>query len=88
MGGHHRKALRKEKSKVKLKAKKTVLTKAQNVTDTTFKVRKIVLREQLKSGVSDEMQMMRKQNVKVCTLRIFIVMLPETVFWMNIFFQL
>lgn len=88
MGGHHRKALRKEKSKVKLKAKKTVLTKAQNVTDTSFKVRKIVLREQLKSGVSDEMQMMRKQNVKVCTLRIFIVMLPETVFWMNIFFQL
>ncbi|XP_021938928.1 testis-expressed protein 10 [Zootermopsis nevadensis] len=65
MGGHHRKALRKEKSKVKLKAKKTVLTKAQNVTDTSFKVRKIVLREQLKSGVSDEMQMMRKQNVKL-----------------------
>ena len=64
MGGRHKKFVRKEKSKVKLKAKKTVLTKAQNVTDTNFKVRKIVLREQLKNGVS-EVQTKRKLNVRV-----------------------
>jgi pre-rRNA-processing protein IPI1 len=64
MGGRHKKFVRNEKSKVKLKAKKTVLTKAQNVTDTNFKVRKIVLREQLKNGVS-EMQTKRKLNVRV-----------------------
>lgn len=72
MGGHHKKLIRKEKSKVKLKAKKTVLTKSQNVTDTNFKVRKIVLKEQLKSGISDELQTRRKVNVKVCVLRKFI----------------
>jgi hypothetical protein len=71
MGGRHKKFVRKEKSKVKLKVKKTVLTKAQNVTDTKFKVRKIVLREQLKSG-SVELQTKRKFNVKVCVLMNFI----------------
>ena len=71
MGGRHKKFVRKEKSKVKLKAKKTVLTKAKNVTDTNFKVRKIVLREQLKTGVP-ELQTKRKPNVRVCVLRNFI----------------
>lgn len=63
MGGRHKKFVRKEKSKVKLKAKKTVLTKAKNVTDTNFKVRKIVLREQLKTVVL-EVQTKRKLNVR------------------------
>lgn len=71
MGGHHKKFVRKEKSKVKLKAKKTVLTKAKNVTDINFKVHKIVLREQLKTGVL-EVQTTRKLNVRVCVLRNFI----------------
>jgi hypothetical protein len=88
MGGHHKKFIRKEKSKVKLKAKKTVLTKAQNVTDTSFKVKKIVLREQLKSGVPDELQMRRKMNVKVCVLGKFVAVVPEIMFCMNILFQL
>jgi len=48
-----------------------VLTKAKNVTDTNFKVRKIVLREQLKTGVP-ELQTKRKPNVRVCVLRNFI----------------
>lgn len=64
MGGHHKKFTRKEKSKVKLKTKKTVLTKAQNVTDTSFKVRKIVLKEQLKSAVLNEPQTRRNLSVK------------------------
>jgi len=71
MGGRHKKFVRKEKSKVKLKAKKTVLTKAKNVTDTNFKVRKIVLREQLKTG-DLEVQTKRKLDVRVCVLRNFI----------------
>lgn len=49
---------------MKLKTKKTVLTKAQNITDTSFKVRKIVLKEQLKSAVLNEPQTRRKLNVK------------------------
>jgi hypothetical protein len=64
MGGHHKKFTRKERSKVKLKTKKTVLTKAQNVTDTSFKVRKIVLKEQLKSAILNEPQTRRNFNVK------------------------
>ncbi|PNF43613.1 hypothetical protein B7P43_G03110, partial [Cryptotermes secundus] len=64
MGGRHKKFTRKEKSKVKLKTKKTVLTKAQNVTDTSFKVRKIVLKEQLKSAVLNEPQTRRNLSVK------------------------
>jgi hypothetical protein len=69
MGGHHKKFTRKEKSKVKLKTKKTVLTKAQNITDTSFRVRKIVLKEQLKSGVLNEPQTRRKLNVKASVSR-------------------
>ncbi|XP_001354759.2 testis-expressed protein 10 homolog [Drosophila pseudoobscura] len=46
MGGHHKKNLRAEKAKVKLKGAK--LPKGLNVTKTDFKVRKIEIREQLK----------------------------------------
>jgi hypothetical protein len=80
MGGHHKKFIRKERAKVKLKAKKTVLTKAQNVTDTSFKVKKIVLKEQLKSEIPHEQQLRRKLNIKVCVFRKFIVVVPELMF--------
>ncbi|KAH8416426.1 hypothetical protein KR222_003201 [Zaprionus bogoriensis] len=48
MGGHHKKNLRAEKAKVKLKGAK--LPKGLNVTKTDFKVRKIEIREQLKDA--------------------------------------
>ncbi|XP_016985144.1 testis-expressed protein 10 homolog [Drosophila rhopaloa] len=48
MGGHHKKNLRAEKAKVKLKGAK--LPKGLNVTKTDFKVRKIEIREQLKES--------------------------------------
>lgn len=54
---------REEKSKVKLK-KKQLLPKGQNVTDTTFKVKKIVIREQLKVPSSEEPLSSRKLSVK------------------------
>ncbi|XP_030378078.1 testis-expressed protein 10 homolog [Scaptodrosophila lebanonensis] len=52
MGGHHKKNLRSEKAKVKLKGAK--LPKGLNVTKTDFKVRKIAIREQLKDSVINE----------------------------------
>ncbi|KAH8287554.1 hypothetical protein KR054_009971 [Drosophila jambulina] len=48
MGGHHKKNLRAEKAKVKLKGAK--LAKGLNVTKTDFKVRKIQIQEQLKES--------------------------------------
>lgn len=48
MGGHHKKDLRAEKAKVKLKGAK--LPKGLNVTKTEFKVRKITIRGQLKDA--------------------------------------
>ncbi|KAH8235515.1 hypothetical protein KR032_001807 [Drosophila birchii] len=48
MGGHHKKNLRAEKAKVKLKGAK--LPKGLNVTKTDFKVRKIQIQEQLKES--------------------------------------
>lgn len=51
-GTRHQKFLKSEKAKVKLKAKKE-LPKGTNVTNTTFKVKKIVLREQLKTAVNE-----------------------------------
>ncbi|KAK6628643.1 hypothetical protein RUM43_002458 [Polyplax serrata] len=47
MGGKHLKKLRAEKAKVQLKKKK-LLPKGQNVTDTSFKTKKIITIEQLK----------------------------------------
>ncbi|EDV46819.1 testis-expressed protein 10 homolog [Drosophila erecta] len=52
MGGHHKKNLRAEKAKVKLKGAK--LPKGLNVTKTDFKVRKIEIREQLKESSYSE----------------------------------
>lgn len=63
----HQKNLKSEKAKVKLKTKKSTkpLPKGLNVTDTTFKVKKIVIREQLKHHEESEILSRRKLNVKV-----------------------
>ncbi|XP_013192833.2 testis-expressed protein 10 homolog [Amyelois transitella] len=59
----HQKFLKSEKSKTKLKAKKD-LPKGTNVTKTNFKIKKIVIKEQLKKhGVSEALSA-RKLNIK------------------------
>ncbi|XP_029043536.1 testis-expressed protein 10 homolog isoform X1 [Osmia bicornis bicornis] len=64
-GNKHMKRLKSEKAKVKLKAKKTKnLPKGLNVTDPSFKVKKIVIREQLKQRDETEILSKRKLNVK------------------------
>ncbi|XP_031848527.1 testis-expressed protein 10 homolog [Nomia melanderi] len=64
-GHKHLKHLKSEKAKVKLKAKKTKqLPKGLNVTHPTFKVKKIVIREQLKQHDDSEILSKRKLNVK------------------------
>lgn len=64
-GHKHIKHLKSEKAKVKLKAKKVKqLPKGLNVTDTTFKVKKIVIREQFKEHDEAEILSKRKLNVK------------------------
>lgn len=61
----HRKFVKKEKASVKLKGTKTVLPKGQNVTDTSFKVRKIVVKEQLKPhGENETVTRKRHQNIR------------------------
>lgn len=61
-----RKFTKKEKSKVKLKVShKTLLPKGQNVTDTNFKVRKIVLPGQLKERGEYEILSKGNLNIKV-----------------------
>lgn len=55
-----------EKSKVKLKATKFGrLPKGLNVTDTTFKAKKILIREQLKQRSETELLSTRKLNIDV-----------------------
>lgn len=68
-GHRHQKHLKSEKSKVKLKGKgqKQLLPKGLNITDASFKVKKIIIQEQLKQGTS-EIVSKRKLNVKVCKL--------------------
>jgi len=60
--GKHLKKLRAEKAKVKLKKK---LPKGQNITDTSFKVKKIVLAEQLPDH-SGQVVTAKQQTLKVC----------------------
>ncbi|XP_073828919.1 testis-expressed protein 10 homolog [Musca autumnalis] len=62
MGGTHKKKLRAEKAKVKLKGAK--LPKGLNVTKTEFKVRKITIREQLKE--SQFVDGLKQVNLKEC----------------------
>lgn len=59
----YQKFLKSEKSKTKLKAKKD-LPKGTNVTKTNFKVKKIVIKEQLKKHGDSEALSTRKLNVK------------------------
>lgn len=59
----HKKFLKSEKAKIKLKGAK--LPKGLNVTKTDFKVKKIVIREQLKDAFNEDGTVIRKQNVKV-----------------------
>lgn len=69
MGKNHRhkKDLKAEKAKTKLKQSKTkFLPKGLNVTKTAFKIKPIVLPEQLKDKSSDDILSKRKLNVKVC----------------------
>ncbi|XP_043599134.1 testis-expressed protein 10 homolog [Bombus pyrosoma] len=64
-GHKHLKRLKSEKAKVKLKAKKTKhLPKGLNVTDPSFKVKKIVIREQLKQHDETDILSKRKLNIK------------------------
>ncbi|XP_055688431.1 testis-expressed protein 10 homolog [Lutzomyia longipalpis] len=58
--GKHKKVLRSEKAKVKLKGAK--LPKGQNITKTDFKVKKILIREQLKEA--GDSQVLQKVNIK------------------------
>ncbi|XP_070151670.1 testis-expressed protein 10 homolog [Polyergus mexicanus] len=62
----HLKRLKSEKAKVKLKAKKSInqLPKGLNVTDTSFKVKKILIREQLQHRDETEILSTRKLNIK------------------------
>lgn len=67
MGGKHKKSLRAQKAKVKLKGIK--LPKGLNETKTEFKVRKIVMKEQLHDDFNEE-QGRRNINVKVMKMMI------------------
>ncbi|XP_041980183.1 testis-expressed protein 10 [Aricia agestis] len=61
----YQKFLKAEKSKTKLKGKKDKeLPKGTNVTKTNFKVKKIIIREQLKKHESTDVLSTRKLNVK------------------------
>uniref|UniRef100_A0A336MCB0 CSON013034 protein n=1 Tax=Culicoides sonorensis TaxID=179676 RepID=A0A336MCB0_CULSO len=65
----HRKFLKAEKAKTKLKGHK--LPKGLNTTKTEFKVRKIVIPEQLKDKSSSNQALSRKlYNVKECLIRL------------------
>lgn len=64
--GHKRsKHLKSEKAKIKLKSKTNRLPKNLNATNTSFKARKIVIREQLKHHDETEILSTRKLNIKV-----------------------
>ncbi|XP_023164251.2 testis-expressed protein 10 homolog [Drosophila hydei] len=68
MGGHHKKNLRAEKAKVKLKGAK--LPKGLNVTKTDFKVRKIEIRAQLKESFLSASNGQRQLNLKEALSRL------------------
>ncbi|XP_012255740.2 testis-expressed protein 10 homolog [Athalia rosae] len=69
-GHRHKKNLKSEKAKVKLKTKTKQLPKGLNVTDTSFKVKKILLREQLKTQNEDELVSRRNLNIKELMTRL------------------
>lgn len=62
----HKKFLKSEKSKVKLKDNKDKkLPKGLNVTKTDFKVKKIVIKEQIRNTFNADGTVIRKENIKV-----------------------
>lgn len=65
----YQKFLKSEKAKTKLKAKKD-LPKGTNVTKTNFKVKKIVLKEQLRKHGAAEALSTRKLNIKELLTRL------------------
>ncbi|CAH2982472.1 unnamed protein product [Chilo suppressalis] len=60
----YQKFLKSEKSKTKLKNKKKDLPKGTNITKTNFKVKKIVIKEQLKKHGKSEILSTKKLNIK------------------------
>lgn len=66
--GKHKKFLKSEKAKVKLKG--TLLKAAQNVTKTDFKVRKIVITEQLKNVQVKEAGIRKIHSINDCLARL------------------
>lgn len=66
--GKHKKFLKSEKAKVKLKG--TKLKEAQNVTKTDFKVRKIIITEQLKNVHELGVGTRKKHSVNDCIARL------------------
>ena len=66
----HKKLLKSERAKVKLKTKGTKqLPKGLNITDASFKTKKIIIREQLKQHDGNQILSRRKLNVKVSSLK-------------------
>lgn len=60
----HKKFLKSEKAKIKLNLKGAKLPKGLNVTKTDFKVKKIVIKEQISDIYNPDGTVIRKQNVK------------------------
>ncbi|KAG4067129.1 hypothetical protein HA402_000120 [Bradysia odoriphaga] len=60
----HKNFLKSEKSKVKLKDKDKKLPKGLNVTKTDFKVKKIVIKEQIRNTFNADGTVIRKENIK------------------------
>ena len=69
----HKKFLKSEKAKVKLKGGKKLLLKGQNITDTSFKVKKIVIQSQLAQQPESEPVTRKNLNLKVRYPRVTLV---------------
>lgn len=69
--GQHLKRLRSEKAKVKLKAKTKHLPKGLNVTDTSFKAKKILIRGQLQQRDETDILSTRKLSISVTELLLY-----------------
>lgn len=94
MGKNHRhmKNLKSERAKIKLKTSKksNQLPKGLNVTNTSFKSKKIVIQEQLKQQDSTEVLSRRKLNVKVrekLIILIFFIIIINQFFFLLLNFK-
>lgn len=61
----HKKMLKSEKAKIKLNLKGAKLPKGLNVTKTDFKIKKIVIKDQIRDSFNADGTVIRKQNIKV-----------------------